>query len=135
MLYLPSSSKRGVVIKFNMVIKFWEVEAKLNLGNTVLNNAFKFLKECTELRQCILRHISLLLLLQNLTIVTKNSPYWPFAAFSVKILTTNCSVCGFGDPEVGCWPLVPKFAGSNPAEAVGFFRAKKFSAHLPSERK
>jgi hypothetical protein len=22
------------------------------------------------------------------------------------------------------WPLVPKFAGSNPAEAVGFFRAK-----------
>jgi hypothetical protein len=24
-----------------------------------------------------------------------------------------------------CWPLVPKFAGSNPAEAVGFLRAKK----------
>ena len=23
------------------------------------------------------------------------------------------------------WPLVPKFAGSNPAEAVGFLRAKK----------
>jgi hypothetical protein len=23
------------------------------------------------------------------------------------------------------WPLLPKFAGSNPAEAVGFFRAKK----------
>jgi len=31
--------------------------------------------------------------------------------------------------------LVPKFAGSNPAEAVGFFRAKKFSAILPSEGK
>ena len=27
--------------------------------------------------------------------------------------------------EVACWPLVPKFAGSNPAEAVGFFRACK----------
>jgi hypothetical protein len=26
--------------------------------------------------------------------------------------------------EVACWPLVPKFAGSNPAEAVGFLRAK-----------
>ena len=26
---------------------------------------------------------------------------------------------------VACWPLVPKFAGSNPAEAVGFLRAKK----------
>ena len=32
---------------------------------------------------------------------------------------------GFGGLEVVCWPLVPKFAGSNPAEAVGFLRAKK----------
>ena len=30
----------------------------------------------------------------------------------------------FGGLGVACWPLVPKFAGSNPAEAVGFFRAK-----------
>jgi hypothetical protein len=29
----------------------------------------------------------------------------------------------------------PEFAGSNPAEAVGFFRAKKSSACLPSEGK
>jgi hypothetical protein len=28
--------------------------------------------------------------------------------------------CGFGGLEVVCWPLVPKFAGSHPAEAVGF---------------
>ena len=41
---------------------------------------------------------------------------------------------GFGGLEVACWPLVPKFTGSNPAEAVGFFRAEKSSAHLPSER-
>ena len=34
-------------------------------------------------------------------------------------------LCGFGGLEVACWPLVPKFAGSNPAEAVGFFRAEK----------
>jgi hypothetical protein len=33
------------------------------------------------------------------------------------------------------WPLVRKFAGSNPAEAVGFFRAKISSARLPSEGK
>ena len=44
-------------------------------------------------------------------------------------------VSGFGGLEVACWPLVPKFAGSNPAEAVGFFRAKKSSARLPSEGK
>ena len=41
----------------------------------------------------------------------------------------------FGGLEVACWPLVPKFEGSNPAEAVGFFRTKKSSARLPSERK
>ena len=39
---------------------------------------------------------------------------------------------GFGGLGVVCWPLVPKFAGSNPAEAVGFFSAKKSSARLPS---
>ena len=32
---------------------------------------------------------------------------------------------GFGGLEVACWPLVSKFAGSNPTEAVGIFRAKK----------
>ena len=31
----------------------------------------------------------------------------------------------YGGLEVACWPLVPKFGGSNPPEAVGFFRAKK----------
>ena len=41
----------------------------------------------------------------------------------------------FGGLEVACWPLVPNFAGSNPAEAVGLFRAKKSSARLPSEGK
>ena len=30
-------------------------------------------------------------------------------------------VSGFGGLEVACWPLVPKLASSNPAEAVGFF--------------
>ena len=35
---------------------------------------------------------------------------------------------GFGGLGVACWPLVPKFGGSNPAEAVGFLR-------LPSEGK
>ena len=42
---------------------------------------------------------------------------------------------GFGRLEVACWPFVPKFAGPNPAEAVGFFRAKKSSTRLPLERK
>jgi hypothetical protein len=31
---------------------------------------------------------------------------------------------GYGGLGVECWPLVPKFAGSNPAEAVGFLGRK-----------
>ena len=31
---------------------------------------------------------------------------------------------GFSGLEVACWPLVPKFAGSHPAEAVGFLGQK-----------
>jgi hypothetical protein len=34
-------------------------------------------------------------------------------------------ISGFGGLEIACWPLVPKFAGPNPAEAVGFLKAKK----------
>jgi hypothetical protein len=35
-------------------------------------------------------------------------------------LTVSC----FGGLEVACWPLVPKFAGSHPAEAFGFLGRK-----------
>jgi hypothetical protein len=35
-----------------------------------------------------------------------------------------CRLSGFGGLEVACWPLVLKFAGLNPAEAVGFLRRK-----------
>jgi len=37
---------------------------------------------------------------------------------------TISKLIGFGGLEVACWPLVPKFAGSNPAKAFGFLRAK-----------
>ena len=50
-------------------------------------------------------------------------------------LVVSLAESGFGGLGVACWPLVPKFAGSNPAEAVGFLRAKKSSARLPSEGK
>jgi len=42
--------------------------------------------------------------------------------FNVDWLTYLYS--GFGGLEVACWPLVPKFAGSHPAEAVGFLGRK-----------
>ena len=36
----------------------------------------------------------------------------------------DISEIGFGGLGVACWPLAPKFAGSNPAEAVGFLGRK-----------
>jgi hypothetical protein len=45
-------------------------------------------------------------------------------------VSSNNIASGFGDLEVACWPLEPTIAGSNPAETIGFFRAKKSSARL-----
>jgi len=42
-----------------------------------------------------------------------------------------CISSGFGGLEVACWPLVPKFAGSHRAKAVGFFRTKISLARRP----
>ena len=36
---------------------------------------------------------------------------------------------GFGGQGVAFWPLVPKFAGSNPAQIVGFLRRKNNPQH------
>ena len=41
--------------------------------------------------------------------------------FNYSLLLVGSS---FGGLAVACWPLVPKFAGSNPAEAVGFLGRK-----------
>jgi len=40
------------------------------------------------------------------------------------ILCWICLKHDLGGLGVACWPLVPKFAGSNPAEAVGFLGRK-----------
>ena len=52
----------------------------------------------------------------------------PVKACNEITLTLNLS--GFGGLEVACWPLVPKFAGSKPAEAVGFLRIIKNPQHV-----
>ena len=33
-----------------------------------------------------------------------------------KIKGRKVEISGFGGLKVACWPLVPKFAGSNPSE-------------------
>ena len=67
--------------------------------------------------------------------------FWKTILKTRVVKDTNCTdmlaclLSGFGGLEVVCWPLVPKFAGTDPAEAVGFFRTKKSSARLLSEGK
>jgi hypothetical protein len=41
------------------------------------------------------------------------------------IIVTIVIIGGFGGLEVACWPLEPKFAGSNPAETAGYFQGEK----------
>ena len=41
-----------------------------------------------------------------------------------KFLFYNKFIISFGGLGVACWPLVPQFAGSKPAEAVGFLGRK-----------
>jgi hypothetical protein len=52
---------------------------------------------------------------------------WLAQTFRNKFVSKHCNWWwrGFGGLGVACWPLVPKFVGSNPAETVGFLRAKK----------
>ena len=54
---------------------------------------------------------------------------------SLIFYSAYCYFSGFGGLGVARWPLVPKFTGSNPAEAVAFLWAKKSSARLPTEGK
>ena len=42
-------------------------------------------------------------------------------AINTIIFIIKAIICVYnGGLGLACWPLVPKFAGSNPAEAVGF---------------
>jgi hypothetical protein len=60
---------------------------------------------------------------------------WVFDSNSLQVSILKKELSNDGGLGAACWPLVPKFEGSNPAEAFGFLRAKKSTARLPSERK
>ena len=56
--------------------------------------------------------------------------YIYISCFDDKEICFNTFNSGFGGLEVACWSLVPKFAGSNPAEAVGILRVYKNPQHV-----
>jgi hypothetical protein len=71
---------------------------------------------------------------QSQLILSWNWGYYRQTAWCAKAIAHTLHICvpakltwygsGFGGLEVACWPLVPKFAGSHPAEAVGFLGRK-----------
>jgi len=70
--------------------------------------------------------------IQNCTpqLVLLYKSFFPYS--NIRIITIKYNLISF---IVIFWPLVPKFTGSNPAEAFGFLRAKRSSARHPSEGK
>jgi hypothetical protein len=50
--------------------------------------------------------------------------YFYFAALCVLVIIVRYGKAASGVYWLACWPLVPKFAGSNPAKVVGFFGRK-----------
>ena len=44
----------------------------------------------------------------------RNSSYYPERVLQLHNFKIRSHISGFGGLEVACWPLVPKFAGSNP---------------------
>jgi hypothetical protein len=53
-----------------------------------------------------------------------SSQIFVIAHFKPRKCCSGESCSGFGGVGVACWPLVPKFTGSNPAEVVRFFGQK-----------
>ena len=46
------------------------------------------------------------------------------ASFGIFVIQSGYGGSGFGGLGEACWALLPKFAGSNPAEAVGYLQRK-----------
>ena len=117
-------------------LKSFLTESYLELDRATVNTVIKPLRATINLNYISgpekQKGLSLILsYLRKYVIFLRISSALECRFFQVQIL----SHCSFGGLGVACWPLVPKFAGSNPAEAVGFLRAKKSSARLPSEGK
>ena len=76
----------------------------------------------SDVSTCALIHVENILRIRSELCLDKQLD---FSSFSIQNVYCKCFTWGFGGLEIACWALVPKFAGSNPTEAVGFFRVKK----------
>jgi hypothetical protein len=54
-----------------------------------------------------------------------------FNTWYINLFLHTIHDSGYRDLEVACWPLIPDFAGSNPAEAVGFSYGGEVKPSVP----
>ena len=71
-----------------------------------------------------LTRVSFVLALSISVMVPPLSRSLTAASFGIFVIQSGYGGSGFGGLGVACWPLLPKFAGSNPAEAVGYLKRK-----------
>ena len=80
---------------------------------------------------CVEPIFKILLKIDNATLATSKNSLSCLTSFTrnlrtnMKIYTPYSNISGFGGLGVVCCPLVPKFAGSNPAEALGLLGRNK----------
>ena len=90
--------------------------------------------ECTDV-DCSLHFLAVCLVLKGLMMDQLINPKHSVYAYNwecygvcdsefLLLFSWLVVYIGFGGLAVACWPLVPKFAGSNSAEAVGFLGRK-----------
>jgi hypothetical protein len=131
--------------------KKWYIRSIATLGPFLReeeNRPYTIGNKVRSLSQPVDMHISTMVLFLHLfdmcsflfESVTHNMefPLWQNEVYEIQINFIKSSErLGAASVVYGLarWPLVPKFTGSNPAEAVRFFRVKKSSARLPSEGK
>jgi hypothetical protein len=86
------------------------------------------LATCFIVQLTIIRPLQRHLQLNNTVLLGSHAPniknVWLISLIS-EISYTFLAL-GAWDSSLACWPLVLKFAGSNPAEAFGFFSGEKF---------
>jgi hypothetical protein len=83
-------------------------------------NTFKAHYKDEEISRLFLIHFSIIMASK-----LKSSECYLPSSFPIKL---SVHFSGFGRLEVACWPLVHKFEGSQPAEAVGIL-GRKNSQH------
>jgi hypothetical protein len=131
MRYIPSYQTYFIIQLWKLFVTFVSRRAFCRVWNKGFRSTHNKVQSCIHLclvstsllngRKCT--HIGLWR--QSSAIISNHGIFswkriWFFAPVTLCRLLLRFDSRSIGGLEVACWPLVPKSAGSKPAEAVGF---------------